>query len=81
MQAIEQIKLAAKAAVDFDSRHAEYSYSTLLLGKTDVKREDFDSSDSRPLAVILLDDWLADEDYGSVRNMPEFIEIIKMLSN
>lgn len=77
-QKYDQLKAAAKAARAFDER-ADSHISTLLLGKFTQKKTDYETADSRTLCKIMLDKWLAAEEFNDFRNTPEFLEVIKSL--
>ncbi|HOD02374.1 MAG TPA: helix-turn-helix transcriptional regulator [Clostridiales bacterium] len=79
-EALEQLKTAAQCANDFDNRPDESTVSTLLLGDIAEKKTDFETGDSRSLTEIMRDKWLADEDFDSIRDCPEFKAIIESLS-
>lgn len=75
----EQLKLAAEKATAFDNRPEIQQYNSLLLGSVAVKRIDFETADTRPLAKIMRDKWLSDNAFDSIRNTPEFKKIISLL--
>lgn len=77
--AIDQLKIAAKYAKDFDDRPDETVMSSLLFGRTTVKREDFETDDTRPLTEIMRDKWLASPDFDRLRNTDDFKEIMNLL--
>jgi len=79
-EALEQLRIAAEAAIAFDNRPEEEKADSLLLGERTYKRENWDMADSRPLRIILRDKDLAEPEFDAVREKPEFQEIIKMLS-
>ena len=51
-----------------------------LLGARTYKRDNWDMADSRPLRIILCEKNLAEPEFDTVREKPEFQETIKMLS-
>lgn len=79
-QAIEHLKTGAEAAKAFDMRSERQSYSSVLLGNTEQKRSDFETSDTRSLTEIMRDKWLASSDFDALRDTKEFKQIIKQLS-
>ena len=79
-EALEQLRIAAEAAIAFDKRPEEEKVDSLLLGERTYKRENWDMADSRPLRIIFRDKNLAEPEFDTVREKPEFQEIIKMLS-
>ena len=79
-EALEQLRSAAEAAIAFDNRPEEEKVDGLLLGERTYKRENWDMADSRPLRIILRDKDLAEPEFDTVREKPEFQEIIKMLN-
>lgn len=78
--AIEQLKIAAKFAHDFDNRPDEIIVSSLLLGETKNKKSDFETDDTRPLTAIMRHKWLNTKDFDSIRNTKAFEQIIDQLS-
>lgn len=79
-EALEQLRIAAEAAIAYDNRPEEEKADSLLLGARTYKRINCDVADSRPLRIILRDKDLAEPEFDTVREKPEFQEIIKMLS-
>lgn len=79
-EALEQLRIAAEAAIAFDNRPEEEKVDSLLLGERTYKRVNWDRVDSRPLRIILRDKDLTEPEFDIVREKPEFQEIIKMLS-
>ncbi len=79
-EAINQLKLAAEMAIDFDNRPDEVKVASFLLGEKVRKKTDFETADSRPLREILRDSWLAEKDFDAIRDTEDFKAIIKMLS-
>ena len=79
-EALEQLRIAAEAAIAFDNRPEEETVDSLLLGERTYKRVNWDRVDSRPLRIILRDEIMTEPEFDAVRKKPEFQEIIKMLS-
>ena len=79
-EALEQLRIAVEAAIAFDNRPEEEKVDSLLLGERNYKRENWDMADSRPLRIIFRDKNLAEPEFDTVKEKPEFQEIIKMLS-
>lgn len=79
-EALEQLRIAAEAAIAKDNRPAEEKIDSLLLGERTYKRVNCDTADSRPARIIFRDKNLAEPEFDTVREKPEFQEIIKMLS-
>ena len=78
-QAIDELKLAARCAQAFDERPEVQCFDSLLLGRVEWKRTDFETGDSRPLREIMREKWLASGDFDSIRQTREFQDVIKML--
>ncbi len=79
MDAIDQLKIAAKYANDFDNRPDKITMSSLLFGKTTIKKVDFETDDTRSLCEIMRDKWLSSSDFDKLRKTDEFQEIINTL--
>ena len=79
-EAIEQLKISAQAAVEFDNRPEETKTNSFLLGERIYKRTDFDTADSRPLREILRDSWLSEKEFDAIRNTDEFKAILDKLN-
>lgn len=67
------------AAIAFDRRPDEQSYTSLLLGSVTVRRLDFETSDSRPLCEIVRDKWLSSPDFDSIRASEAYRAIVARL--
>ncbi len=80
-EALAELNTAVRCALAFDARPKERVISSLLLGESISRREDFETDDSRSLAEIIRDKWLTAAEYDSVRNTPAFKRIIDTLSN
>lgn len=78
-EAVEQLKLSAKAAILFDNRSDEIKTTSLLLGERTIKRTNYETADSRPLREILRDTWLAEKEFDDIRDTDEFKAIIREL--
>ena len=79
-EAIEQLKLSAQMAVEFDNRPDETKTNSFLLGEQIRKKTDFETADSRSLCEILRDSWLSEKEFDAIRDTEEFKEILKQLS-
>lgn len=79
-EAIRELNSAFLYAVDFDSRPYKKDYQTVLLGKITKHRDDYISTDPRPLTVIMRDEWLKSSEFDVIRNSAEFDKITKDLS-
>lgn len=75
----KHLHLAVNEAKAFDNRPNEQKYNAVLVGEIIEKRTDFETADSRPLAEILRDKWLQDEEFDRVRNTDEFQSILNEL--
>lgn len=80
-EAFDELNSAARCALAFDARPEETALSSLLLGDRVVRRSDFETDDTRPLAEIMRDKWLAEEAYDSVRETKEFEAILARLTS
>lgn len=78
-EVIEQLNLAANAAIAFDNRPEEEKTTSLLLGEQIYRKTDWDTADSRSLCEILRDSWLSDEVFDEIRDAKEFKEIVDRL--
>ncbi len=79
-EAIEQLKLSAQMAIEFDNRPDELKTTSFLIGEKIRKKTDFETADSRPLREILRDSWLAEKEFDVIRNTDEFKAILKKLN-
>ena len=61
------------------TRHETAEYNHFLFGKIGVRRDDFETSDQRPLKIIMRDKWLSDSGFDCVRDTEEFKKIISTL--
>ena len=78
-EVIEQLYLAANAAIAFDNRPEEEKTNSLLLGEQIHKKTDWDTADSRSLCEIIRDSWLSDEVFDAIRDAKEFKEFVDRL--
>ena len=78
-EAIDALKKAVEYANEFDNRPDEFVRTSLLLGEETIKKISFETSDSRSLAEIMRDKWLASPDFDEMRNTDDFKEIINRL--
>lgn len=76
----QNLRLAADCAKAFDQRPDTRVTSSLLLGEVTEKRVDFDTADTRPMAVEMRDDWLANPVFDPHRSSDKFNEIITLLN-
>ena len=80
-KAIETLKTTVKWAIEFDNRPEKGGYSdSLLLGRREWHKKDFETADSRPTRIKMRDSWLSVEGFDSIRETKEFKEIIESLS-
>ena len=79
-EAIESLKICVKHAYEFEHRPDEIKTTSLLIGEKIKKRNDFETTDSRPLHEIVRDKWLAEKEFDAIRDTEEFKEILKQLS-
>lgn len=79
-KALEQLKIAAKDAHQFDIRPEEGTLTTILLGTKNWKRINFETTDNRSCCEILRNKWLASPDFDGIRNTPTFHAIVESLS-
>ncbi len=79
-EAIKELNYAILHAADFDTRPDKKDYQTVLLGKIKKCREEYISTDTRPLTKIMKDDWLKANEFDAIRDTVEFKNIIKNLS-
>lgn len=79
-EALTQLSNAAALANAWDIRPESGVHHCLLVGDTPWERNDFDTSDTRSCREIMRDKWLADTDFDSIRNLPEFQALLTMLS-
>lgn len=77
--ALEQLQIAAKAAIAFDNRGEAGKIYSLLLGEQAWKRTDFETDDSRSCREIMRNKWLASSDFNVIRDTSAFKEIIEQL--
>lgn len=75
--AIEALKKAEKCAKEFDERPATSTVYSLLTGENTTCKTDFETGDSRCLTEILKTKWLSSADFNGIRDLPEFIKIVK----
>ena len=66
-------------AETFENRPETAEYNHFLFGKIGVRRDDFETSDQRPLKIIMRDKWLSDSGFDCVRDTEEFKKIISTL--
>ena len=78
-EAIEQLKLSAQMAIEFDNRPNETKTNSFLLGERIRKKTDFETADSRPLCEILRDSWLTEKEFDAIRDTKEFKAILEQL--
>ncbi len=78
--ALEKLEEAARGACAFDERPEEWKVKSLLLGVCTDRRQDFETTDSRPLCEVMRDKWMAHTDFDTIRDMGAFRRIKEMLS-
>ncbi len=78
-EAIEQLKISAEMAIEFDNRPDELKTTSFLLGEKIRKKTDFETTDSRPLREILRDSWLIEKEFDAIRDTKEFKAILEQL--
>ncbi len=78
--AYNHLRITAETAIAFDERPETERYFCLLLGEIVLKKSDFETSDTRSLAEIVRDKWLADAEFDTIRNTDEFKEIVSILT-
>lgn len=78
-EAIEQLKISVKMAIEFDNRPDELKTTSFLLGEKVRKKTDFETTDSRPLREILRESWLAEKEFDAIRDTKEFKAILEQL--
>lgn len=78
-KAIEQLKIAAAGAKAFDKRPEKQMFSYILFGDIEVKRIEFETTDTRPLCEIMRDKWLSFGDFDKLRDTEEFKEVLNFL--
>ena len=77
--AIEQLKLSAQMAIEFDKRPDETKTNSFLLGERIKKKTDFETADSRPLREILRESWFAEKEFDAIRDTEEFKALLERL--
>ena len=79
-KAIETLKTTTKWAIDFDNRAENGFCESILLGRREWEKTNYETADSRPTRIKMRDVWLSAKDFDSIRETKEFQEILKMLS-
>ena len=79
-EAYRCLNKAAEAAIAFDNRKEVQNHSSLLLGDVEIMKIDFETADSRSLCEIMRDKWLASSEFDCIRDTPDFVDIINLLS-
>lgn len=80
-EAIAELKKATAQAKEFEARPESGVYGSILIGEHVWKRTDYEKADARPVTLVMADYWLSHEAFDSMRDMPEFNEIINELKN
>ena len=75
-EALDELKKAEKSAIGFDERPDEVKTGSLLIGESMTRKNDFETGDSRNLVEIFRQKWLKDTDFDSIRDCPEFDDIV-----
>ena len=78
--AIEHLKVAADAAIEFDHRPETEKINCLLLGTIETIRTEVETADSRPLCEIMRDKWLTAPDFDPIKDTEEIKKIMEKLS-
>ncbi len=76
---MERLSRCIDAAIAFDNRPDEQCYGSTMLGTVTEKRLDFETSDTRTLCRIVLEDWITSADFDCVRDTAEFIAEVSRL--
>lgn len=79
-QMYQRLEKAAFSSRAFDNRPKVQNYTSLLLGNTEEKAADFETSDTRPLCEIMRDRWLSNTVFDPYRDTEEFKESVVSLS-
>lgn len=79
-EAIGQLNIAAGLARAFDSRPERGVYETPLLGRREWKRTDYETADSRPVAEVMREVWLAHGDFDGIRDAIGFRKVLESLA-
>jgi len=80
-EAIAELEKAAEQAREFEARPESGVYGSILIGEHVWKRTDYEKADTRPVTQVMAEYWIAHEAFNSMRDMPEFNEIINKLKN
>ncbi len=67
-EALDKVKIAYKAASNYDNQEQDIEIHTLLMGKSVFSRKDVETSDSRCLCDILKEKWLRHPDFDTIRD-------------
>lgn len=79
-KAMAYLQRGAAAAKAFDHRPEKQPYTSLLFGRTERKKSDFETTDTRTLCEIMRDKWLLSEDFDVIRDSAEYKQILESLS-
>ncbi len=71
--ALKYIELCLKHAKLFDERPEVQTYSSIVFGDITEKRSDFETTDSRPLSEIVIEDWLNDKNISESKELSEIL--------
>lgn len=80
-EAVAQLALAAQTAKAFDARPEQGATESLLLGRREWKRSDYETADSRPVARVLRDVWMQHEDFAGIRETDGFRRVEESLED
>lgn len=77
----KHLRISAESAKAFDNRPDTQRFSSVLLGEIVQSREDFETTDTRPLCEIMRDKWLVNSVFDGFRSSESFKDIVRFLSN
>ncbi|MDE7313448.1 MAG: helix-turn-helix transcriptional regulator [Eubacterium sp.] len=79
-EALHQLQIAADNASAFDHCPKEGTAYSLLLGDTNWKRTDFETTDNRSCQEIMRSKWMCHSDFDAIRDTAAFQQIVQRLS-